>query len=171
VAIDRGYRWSRGYGTFVAKFAARSATGGAAVNDAQRGEERSVRLAPIPAGRLTTIRRLKSTQTDLRLDGRGSQRSTYDLLITGVPGFVTYQMPGFMAQSDPILQEIESLDAELIPMLAQTASAWRLAELLPTKYPPEIVAKPPGDRARELAGLYLLRAGRSHEALGLFWAL
>jgi len=76
-----------------------------------------------------------------------------------------------MAQSDGILQEIESLDAELVPILAQTDSAWKLAELLPTKYPPEIVAKPPGDRAWELAGLYLLRAGRSHEALGLFWAL
>jgi len=48
-----------------------------------------------------------------------------------------------MAQSDGILQEIESLDAELVPILAQTDSAWKLAELLPTKYPPEIVAKPP----------------------------
>jgi hypothetical protein len=76
-----------------------------------------------------------------------------------------------MAQSDPILQEIKSLDAELIPILVETDSAWRLAELLPTKYPPEIVARPPGDRAWELAGFYLLRAGRAHEALGLFWAL
>src|SRR5215831_21263677 len=76
-----------------------------------------------------------------------------------------------MAESDPILQEIESLDAELIPILAQADLARTLAELLPTKYPPEIVAKPPGDHAWELAGLYLLRAGRSHEALALFWAL
>jgi hypothetical protein len=41
VAIDRGYRWSRVYGTFVAKFAARSGTDGAAVND-----ERNVHVAP-----------------------------------------------------------------------------------------------------------------------------
>ena len=46
-----------------------------------------------------------------------------------------------------------------------------MAELLPSKYPPEIVAKPPGDRAWELAGLHLLRVGRRHEALGIFWAL
>jgi len=75
------------------------------------------------------------------------------------------------AQSDPIQQEIRILDPELISILPQTDSAGRLAALLPTKYPPEVVAKPPGDRVWELAGLYLLRAGRSHEAFGLFWAL
>jgi hypothetical protein len=77
-----------------------------------------------------------------------------------------------LAQSDPILQELKSLDAELISVLPQTDSASRLAELLPKKYPPETVAEPPGDRAWELAGhYYLWRPNRSHEALSIFWAL
>jgi hypothetical protein len=75
------------------------------------------------------------------------------------------------AQKNPILQELKALDPELIPILPQTDSASTLARILPTKYPPAQVATPPGDRAWELAGLYLLNSGRIHEALGIFWAL
>ncbi len=74
-------------------------------------------------------------------------------------------------QQNPILQELEQLDAELIPILPQTDSASTLARMLPSKYPSTRAAEPPGDRIWELAGLYFLNSGRIHEALGIFWEL
>jgi hypothetical protein len=74
-------------------------------------------------------------------------------------------------QQHPILKELGELDPELVPIFDQRDSAWRLANLLPAKYPPAQVAKSPGERAWELAGLFFLNSGRIHESIGIFWVL
>lgn len=73
--------------------------------------------------------------------------------------------------SDPVIQELTSLDAEIVPVLNDRASASRLLELLPSKYSPSTVVGPNGARVWELAALWFLNSNRVHEALGLFWRL
>lgn len=73
--------------------------------------------------------------------------------------------------SDPIVQELAQLDAEIVPILNDQASASLLIELLPTKYSLTTVLSPNGTRAWELTALWFLNSGRAHEALGLFWRL
>lgn len=77
----------------------------------------------------------------------------------------------FPTDSDPVVQELTALDAALIPVLNDRASASRLLELLPAKYPPSEIIKPNVARAWELVGLWFLNSGRVHEAVGLFWRL
>ena len=73
--------------------------------------------------------------------------------------------------SDPIVQELTSLDATVAQLLDDRDSASRLLELLPAKYPPSTVAMVDGARVWELAALWFLNSNRIHEALGLFWRL
>lgn len=70
--------------------------------------------------------------------------------------------------SDPIVQELTSLDAAVAQLLSDRDSASRLLELLPGKYTPEVVVTPAGARVWELAALWFLNSNRVHEALGLF---
>jgi len=72
---------------------------------------------------------------------------------------------------NPVLEELRRLDPDLLPVFDERDAASRLLTLLPTRYPPAQVAKPPGDRMWVLAGLLFLNSGRVHEALGIFWGL
>lgn len=74
-------------------------------------------------------------------------------------------------QDNPILKELAGLAPDLVPVFEQRDAAARLITVLPGKYSPADVSKPPGDRPWELAGLFFLASGRVHEALGVFWAL
>lgn len=73
--------------------------------------------------------------------------------------------------NDPVITELEKLDAELLATLAEVDVVAKLLDFLPTKYPSEKVREAPGNRAWELAGLFLLHRGRFHEALAVFWRL
>lgn len=70
-----------------------------------------------------------------------------------------------------ILEEIEGLDADLVPALEERDAAARLIKQLHEKYTPQQAATYPGDRTWELAGNYFLVSRRVHEALGIFWGL
>jgi hypothetical protein len=59
--------------------------------------------------------------------------------------------------SDPIVQELCSLDAEIVS--------------LPSKYSPGAVAEPSVAHVWELAALWFFNSNRIHEALRLFWRL
>lgn len=72
---------------------------------------------------------------------------------------------------NPVLDELRTLDPDLLPVFEERDAASRLITLLPTRYLPAQVAQPPGDRIWELAGLLFLNSGRVHEALGIFWGL
>ncbi|MGE3512125.1 MAG: hypothetical protein AB7N65_24950 [Vicinamibacterales bacterium] len=73
--------------------------------------------------------------------------------------------------SDPVVQELTSLDGQVVSTLNDRDSASRLLEVLPFKYSPSAVAQPNGARVWELAALWFLNSNRIHEALGLFWRL
>jgi hypothetical protein len=75
------------------------------------------------------------------------------------------------SSSDPVVQELTSLDASVAELLKDRDSAARLLELLPGKYPPQMAVKDGGARVWELAALWFLNTNRVHEALGLFWRL
>jgi len=70
-----------------------------------------------------------------------------------------------------ILEELRTLDPGLLPIFERRDAYSRLITQLPRRYPPAQVAKPPGNRMWELAGLYFLKSGRVPEALGIFWGL
>jgi hypothetical protein len=72
---------------------------------------------------------------------------------------------------NPILKELATLAADLVPVFEQRDAAAKLMRILPARYSPADVSKPPGDRPWELAGLYFLASSRVHEALSIFWAL
>jgi hypothetical protein len=72
---------------------------------------------------------------------------------------------------DEIIEELKTLDGELIPLMTQTDAAARLMELLPKRFSPSDVTTANGQRSWELSGLYLLFSGRAHEALGVLWGL
>lgn len=74
-------------------------------------------------------------------------------------------------RENPILAELQGLDADLLPVLEERDAASRLITMLPARYTPAQVAQPPGDRIWELVGLSFLNSGRVHEALGIFWGL
>jgi hypothetical protein len=76
-----------------------------------------------------------------------------------------------MNEIQKIIEELNTLDGELIPLMAQRDAAARLTELLPRKFSPSDVTTANGLRVWELSGLYFLFSGRVHEALGVFWGL
>lgn len=71
----------------------------------------------------------------------------------------------------PVVEELRRLDPPILDIFQERDAASRLLTLLPTRYSPEQVAKPPGDRVWELAGLLFLNSGRVHEALAIFSGL
>jgi hypothetical protein len=74
--------------------------------------------------------------------------------------------------ADPVIQELTSLDAEIVSILHDRASASRLLEFLPSRFPPSaVISSPDASRIWELAALWFLNSHRVHEALGLFWRL
>jgi hypothetical protein len=75
------------------------------------------------------------------------------------------------SESDPVVNELRSLDSEIVPILNDRDSASRLLELLPRKYGPSALADPQVARVWELTALWFLNSNRIHEALGLFWRL
>lgn len=75
------------------------------------------------------------------------------------------------SRTDPIVQELTSLDGAVAELLNDRDSASRLLELLPLKYAPAAVATPDGAKVWELAALWFFNSNRAHESLGLFWSL
>ena len=73
-------------------------------------------------------------------------------------------------QRNPLLEELQTLEPDLLPILDERDAAARLITLLPKRYTPAQVAE---DAARiwELTALYFLNSERVHEALGIFWRL
>ena len=76
-----------------------------------------------------------------------------------------------MAHANPILKELADIAPDLVPQFDQRDAAAKLMNILPAKYSPADVSRPPGDRPWELAGLYFLLSRRVHEALSIFWGL
>jgi hypothetical protein len=75
---------------------------------------------------------------------------------------------------NPILVELNGLDAELAARLPQRDSAAWLRDNLPRRWRPSAIGSPgPPQRAWELCGLYYLNSQprRCHEALAVFWRL
>jgi hypothetical protein len=72
---------------------------------------------------------------------------------------------------NPVFEELRRLDPTILPIFDERDAASRLLTLLPTRYPPEQVAKSLGDRVWELTGLLFLNSGRVHEALAIFSGL
>src|SRR5215469_12149820 len=70
-----------------------------------------------------------------------------------------------------VLEELRTLDIDLLPIFDERDAASRLITLLPTRYPLAQIAQRPGDRMWELVGLFFLYSGRIHEALEVFWGL
>jgi hypothetical protein len=72
---------------------------------------------------------------------------------------------------NPILEELLTLNADLLPVFEERDAASQLITTLPTRYTPAQTAQAPGARVWELTGLYFLNSGRIHEALAIFWGL
>jgi hypothetical protein len=73
---------------------------------------------------------------------------------------------------NPVVDELEKLDADIAALLTPRDSAAVLLTRLPERWRPGQVAKiGPAQRAWELSGLFYFYAGRYHEALAIFWRL
>jgi hypothetical protein len=59
----------------------------------------------------------------------------------------------------PLIEELTSRDPALAPILEEHAAASILLELLPGKYPPDVVITENGSRPWELVGLCFLNSG------------
>jgi len=80
-----------------------------------------------------------------------------------MPPEATPQQP-----EDPCLSELSTIDPDLIPILREPDAASKVIDALVNKYTPAQVQNAPGNRAWELAGLFLLNRSRSYEALAVF---
>jgi hypothetical protein len=81
-------------------------------------------------------------------------------------------MSTWIAKDNPLLQELNDLDATLLPLLEGRNSAALMIDELPRRYSDEQIAKEGNERrVWEVVGLLHLNTGRIHEALAIFWLL